>query len=104
MERTRHVEVVASDVEWDDLGSWDAVARHRTADGRGNRVRGEVTAVDAKDCVVDAGDGHVALLGVEGLIVVRTGDSVLVARRGRGEDVREIVKRLEAEGREDLLR
>ena len=38
------------------------------------------------------------------LIVVRTGDTVLVARRGRGEDVREIVKRLEAEGREDLLR
>ena len=104
MERTRRVEVLASDIEWDDLGSWDAVARHRTPDAEGNRTRGDVTAVDAQGCVVDAVDGHVALLGVEDLIVVRTGDTVLVARRGRGEDVRKIVKRLEAEGREDLLR
>ena len=104
MERTRHVETLASDVEWDDLGSWDAVARHRKPDADGNRMRGDVTVVDAKDCVVDAGDGHVALLGVEDLIVVRTKDTVLVARRGCGEDVREIVKRLEAEGPEDLLR
>ena len=104
MERTQHVEVLASDIEWDDLGSWEAVARHRRPDAQGNRTRGDVTAVDAKDCVVDAGEAHVALLGVEGLIVVRTGDTVLITRRGRGEDVREIVKRLETEGREDLLR
>lgn len=104
MERTRRVEVLYADLEWDDLGSWDAVARHRQPDAEGNRIRGDVTAVDAKDCVVDAADGHVALLGVRDLIVVRTGDTVLVARRGRGEDVRDIVKRLEAEGREDLLR
>lgn len=104
MERTKHVEVVASDVEWDDLGSWDAVARHRRDDAEGNVLRGDVTAVDASDCVVDAAAGHVALLGVSDLIVVRTQDTVLVARRGRGEDVREIVRRLEAAGREDLLR
>jgi hypothetical protein len=40
---------------------------------------------------------------VKDLIVVRTKDAVLVARRGRGEDVRDVVKRLEEEGREDLL-
>ena len=60
-------------------------------------------AVDAKGCVVDAESGTVALLGVEDLIVVRTGDAVLVARRGRGEDVREIVARLKASARGDLL-
>ena len=44
---------------------------------------------------VDLGGlGHVALLGVKDLIVVRTEDAVLVARRGRGEDVREIGRRL----------
>ncbi|MFV1957933.1 MAG: hypothetical protein ACC662_00835 [Planctomycetota bacterium] len=60
--------------------------------------------MDAHDCVVDAEVGHVALLGVEGLIVVRTRDTVLVAKRGRGESVRDVVARLRAEGREDLLR
>ncbi len=103
MERTKHVEAVPADFEWDDLGSWDAVARHRKPDRRGNAVCGAVTIVDADGCVVDAQDGHVALLGVKDLIVVRTKDTVLVARRGRGEDVRDVVKRLEEEGREDLL-
>lgn len=104
MERAGGIECVAADLSWDDLGSWDAVARHRRADRAGNRVRGAATLVDAADCVVDAADGHVALLGVSDLIVVRTADTVLVARRGAGERVREVVERLRAEGRADLLR
>jgi mannose-1-phosphate guanylyltransferase len=103
MEQADQVEVLVSDIEWDDLGSWDAAARHRSADEDGNRIRGDVTAVDTRDCVVDAESGHVALVGVKDLIVVRTGDTVLVARRGKGEDVRKIVARLQDEGREDLL-
>ena len=45
MERTKRVEVLAAGFEWDDLGSWDAVARHRRADAKGNRVHGDVTLV-----------------------------------------------------------
>jgi mannose-1-phosphate guanylyltransferase len=104
MERTKRVETLASDLEWDDLGSWDAVARHRTADEKGNQVRGDVTLVDAANCVVDAAEGHVALLDVDDLVVVRTKDTVLVTRRGRGERIRDVVARLEKEGREDLLK
>jgi mannose-1-phosphate guanylyltransferase len=104
MEKAKDVVTVAASLDWDDLGSWDAVARHRRTDRAGNRVRGAVTLVDAQDCVVDAADGHVALLGVEDLIVVRTKDTVLVARRGSGERVREMVARLESEARRDLVR
>jgi mannose-1-phosphate guanylyltransferase/mannose-6-phosphate isomerase len=103
MEKVDLVETVAAPIEWDDLGSWDAVARQRRPDPDGNRLRGEVTTVEARECVVDSDGGHVALLGVEDLIVVRAGDAVLVARRGRGEDVRRIVEQLKAAGREDLL-
>lgn len=103
MEKVKDVATVSAPLDWDDLGSWDAVARHRRADRAGNRVRGEATLVDAKDCVVDASGGHVALLGVEDLIVVRARDTVLVAKRGSGERVREIVARLLAEGRGDLV-
>jgi hypothetical protein len=60
--------------------------------------------VGARDCVVLADEGHVALLDVEDLVVVRTKDAVLVARRGRGEDVRRVVRELEARGRGDLVR
>ena len=54
MEQAASVEVLVSDIDWDDLGSWDAVARHRTPDEDGNRLRGDVTAVDSRDNVVDA--------------------------------------------------
>ncbi|MDJ0521363.1 MAG: sugar phosphate nucleotidyltransferase [Planctomycetota bacterium] len=104
MEKARAVEALAAGIQWDDLGSWDAVARHRAADDDGNRLRGDVTVVDAKDCLVDSEDGHVALLGVKDLVVVRRGRNVLVAKRGRGESVRDVVARLEEEGRKDLLR
>lgn len=103
MEHANAVEVLVSDIEWDDLGSWDAAARHRAEDPDGNRLRGDVTAVDTRDCIVDADVGHIALVGVKDLIVVRTGDTVLVARRGHGQDVRKVVERLRDEGREDLL-
>ena len=105
MEQARAVETLATKtLEWDDLGSWDAVARHRTPDENGNRLRGDVTAHDARDCLVDTEDGHVALLGVKDLVVVRRGNTVLVAQRGQGESVRDIVARLKEEGRQDLLR
>jgi len=103
MEHARAVEVLVSDIAWDDLGSWDAVARHRTPDEDGNRLRGDVSALASKNCLVDVEDGHVALLGVKDLVVVRRGDTVLVAKRGHGEAVREVVQRLLDEGREDLL-
>lgn len=102
MEKASAVEVLVSDIAWDDLGSWDAVARQRKTDAAGNSVHGDATLVDAKDCVVDV-DEHVALLGVKDLIVVRHKGGVLVAKRGRGEDVRAVVERLERAGREDLL-
>ncbi len=103
MERARAVETVAAPLAWDDLGSFDAMARQRRPDARGNRVRGAVTLVDAHGCVVEAESGHVALLGVKDLVVVRTADTVLVLPRGAGERVREVVARLLAEGREGLL-
>lgn len=105
MEKTPGLEVLSTQFEWDDLGSWDAVARHATPDEVGNVLSKEHVAIDATDCFVRAEDGtSVALLGVSDLIVVRTKDALLVARRGRGEDVRRVYEAWAAKGREDLLR
>lgn len=98
------LEVVVTDLEWDDLGSWDAVARHAKADAAGNALPRGAVAVDAKRCFARAEDGTVvALLGVEDLVVVRTAKATLVAKRGRGEDVRKVVERLKAAGRGDVV-
>lgn len=104
MEKARDLEVLAATFDWDDLGSWDAVARHATPDAAGNTAPAGTVAVDATDCFVRAEDGtFVALLGVSDLVVVRTKDALLVARRGRGEDVRKIYDELVRRGRDGLV-
>jgi hypothetical protein len=62
-----------------------------------------VVAVDTGENLLWAESGTIAALGVTGLVVVRTGDAVLVLPRERSQDVRLLIERLEAAGREDLL-
>jgi mannose-1-phosphate guanylyltransferase len=105
MEKATNLETLAARLDWDDLGSWDAVLRHARADRDGNVVADGSFAIDAKDCLVRSEDGvPVALVGVEGVTVVRTKDATLVLGRGKGEDVRKVVKALEKARRRDLLR
>lgn len=104
MEKEKHVETLEVDFEWDDLGSFDAVHRHAAKDRLGNALPAGSVALDAKRCFVRSEDGtQVALVGVSDLVVVRTEDALLVAKRGRGEDVRKVVERLKEAGRGDLL-
>ena len=103
MEHLDDLGTLPLDCGWSDLGSWEALADHLPGDGDGNALRGDAVAIDARDNLVVADAGHVALVGVEGLVVVRTADSVLVAPKGRSQDVRKIVAALEAGQRADLL-
>jgi mannose-1-phosphate guanylyltransferase len=104
MEHERAIEALAARLDWDDLGSWDAVARHARPDRDGSSLPAGAIAVGSRRCVVRGDGPAVALLGVDDLVVVRTQDAVLVARRGSGERVREVVAALRAARREDLLR
>jgi mannose-1-phosphate guanylyltransferase/mannose-6-phosphate isomerase len=103
MEKLDELVALPLDCGWDDLGSWQALYEILPAGEGGNRAHGEVVAVDAERNLLFADRGLVAALGVSDLIVVRTGDAVLVARRDRAQDVRQLVERLEAAGRTDLL-
>jgi len=103
MEKASGLAALPLDCGWDDLGSWQALFEVLAGDGAGNRSRGRLVTVDARDNLVYAPAGTVALLGVSGLVVVATGDAVLVLPRERAQEVRRVVERLEAEGRSDLL-
>ena len=103
MERLDSIGCAAADCGWNDLGSWASLAEALPPDGDGNRTVGDALAVDACDNLLFADEGTVAAVGVDGLAVVRTGDAVLVVPRERAQDVREIVERLGARGRLDLL-
>lgn len=108
MERAERVAVVVARFEWDDVGSWDAAAK--LADLSGPSAAGpnvvEVVTAGAKGTFVrsDApGRRVVAVVGVDDLMVVDTGDALLVCRRGAAQDVRSIVDQLRKRGLDDLL-
>lgn len=103
MEKLDELATLPLDCGWSDLGSWEALAEVLPRDRDGNVLHGEVLVSGARDNLVWAEDGTVAVLGVEGLVVVRTGDAVLVMPKARSQEVREIVDRLREEGREELL-
>ena len=93
MEEAGEVFLVPADFDWDDLGTWDAVGRVLDTDTDGNASLGETLAIDATDNVL-ATDGHVAVVGVEGLVVASYGDRTLVLPREESQRVRAVVSRL----------
>lgn len=121
MEHADTVYVVPATFEWDDLGSWDAIARlvdatpDATRDADGNVVIGEALTVDAQRCVIatgsvdpeatdrvgqpgSTGGPHVSVVDVEDLVVAAYGDRVLVVPKGSAQRVREVVDRLREQG------
>jgi mannose-1-phosphate guanylyltransferase len=101
MERIRGLATLPLDCGWSDLGSWAALAEVREKDAGGNACRGDVLAIEARDNLLFSEDGTIAVLGVEGLAVVRTHDVVLVAPLDRAQEVRRILAELESRGRSD---
>jgi mannose-1-phosphate guanylyltransferase len=104
MEKLRDLAMVPLDCGWSDLGSWEALAEVLPAsDALGNRGRGGFLAVESAGNLLFADSGTIAVLGVEGLVVVRTADAVLVVPRERSQEVRKLIAALAERGRQDLL-
>jgi mannose-1-phosphate guanylyltransferase len=96
--------LAASDIEWNDVGSWNAVYEILPHDADGNATHAaELLSRASARNYVDAEGKLVALLGVEDLIVVDTKDALLVAARSRAQQVSDLVKALEAKKRDQLL-
>jgi mannose-1-phosphate guanylyltransferase len=84
------VAMVPADFAWDDLGSWDALARvlpHQEGD---NVVVGEVRSLDTSGSLIVSADRPVAAVGLSGMIVVASKDGVLVCPMGRSQEVRRV--------------
>jgi mannose-1-phosphate guanylyltransferase len=101
MEKADNVLMVPSGFVWDDVGTWTSLLRVLDLDGQGNLRVGDTVSVDTTDCVV-YGDGiTIGTLGVSGLVIVGSKRGVLVCGLDRAQEVKEIVKRLEAEKKRD---
>ena len=88
-------------IEWDDVGAWSAVHRISGRDEMGNRLSGDVVAIDTRNSLIQAAGRLVAVIGMEDVVVVDTPDALLVTQRGRAQDVKALVERLQAESRDE---
>ena len=98
MEKADRVLVVEASFDWDDVGSWQAVARYFKNDEHGNAAYTALIALDSSDNVIfNDGETTVALLGVHNLIVVRTADAILICHRHQAEKIKNLVGKLPPE-------
>ncbi|HKB89171.1 MAG TPA: sugar phosphate nucleotidyltransferase [Opitutaceae bacterium] len=96
MEKATNVVVVPAEFDWDDVGSWPAIARHHTADADGNVVQGDAIVEQGSGNIVVSAKGHLtAVLGVDDLIIVHTADATLVCHKSKAQDIKVLLKRLE---------
>lgn len=104
LEKTKRIEMLEASFEWSDVGSWSAAGELFAKDEEGNAVdQARFVGLDAKNCIV-AGDGRtIGVIGLEDVIVVQQGDSVLVCRKDRAEDVKKLVQELERRGLTDQV-
>ena len=99
MEHAEDIVVVEAPFTWDDVGSWQAIARLQTQDADGNTVVGKHLGLRTTDSIVRSSDDHlVVTLGMKNCIVVHTPDATLVANRDDEESVRQIVQLIEQRG------
>ncbi|MGE5721481.1 MAG: mannose-1-phosphate guanylyltransferase/mannose-6-phosphate isomerase [Sphingomonadales bacterium] len=94
MEHAAKVAVVPVDMDWSDVGSWQALHDVSFRDESGNAVSGDALAIDCNDCLILSDGPLIAAIGVHDLAIVATPDAVLIVPRGDSQRVQEAVARL----------
>jgi len=102
-ERTSVAAVVPADLGWSDVGSWDALWEQSPKDADGNATKGDVVLEGSENCYVRSDGVLTAVVGLQDVVVVVTGDAVLAMHRDRAQDVKRVVDRLRKAGRHEAV-
>ncbi|MEP7249484.1 MAG: mannose-1-phosphate guanyltransferase, partial [Spartobacteria bacterium] len=98
MEKADRVLMVEAKFDWDDVGGWRAVAAYLAKDENSNAANCELTVLQASSNIVFSNEpAKVALLGVHNLIVIQTGDTLLICNRRDAEKIKDLVGKLPLE-------
>ena len=98
MEKTKLGTVLPLDAKWTDIGSWDAVWKISNRDKFNNVTEGNVILKDSDNCYLRSEKRLIAAIGIKDLIVVETSDAILITKRGRAQEVKNIVNLLKEKG------
>lgn len=99
MEKADNVYVLPADFQWSDIGTWNAVFDLLEKDDKNNALQGKhIFARNTKDCLINIGkDKLVALNNVDNLIVVDTGETLLIADKNQEQEIRQVVNEIKAQ-------
>ncbi|MBW7884825.1 MAG: NTP transferase domain-containing protein [Caldilineaceae bacterium] len=104
MEGAQKVAMVPMQAGWNDVGSWDALETILEQDAHGNSIaKGEVMLLDSRHNIVYSDKRLVALINVNNLVVVDTGDTLLIGDKNNMQRVKDVVEQLRSQGRTELL-
>ena len=92
MEKAERVAVVPVQMGWSDVGSWDALHAISERDDDDNTQHGEVIMLDSRNCLIRSDRIRIAAVGVADLVVVASGDDVLIVPRGRSQEVKKLLE------------
>ena len=92
MEYSKNIRVIPVDIDWNDIGSFNAFDEIFPKDENGNVIRGQkIRNLDSKDNIVISDDVEVSLLGVSDLVIVKEKNKLLITRKDRTQDIKKIL-------------
>ena len=103
MEKTKHAAVVPVEMGWTDVGSWSALWDVTEKDANGNALIGDVVSVDVKDSYIRGESRLVTAIGLENIVLIETVDAVMAVSRDRAQDLKLVIDKLSAAGRDERL-
>ncbi len=94
MEKSDIVKVIPSDIDWSDVGSFDALFNELPKDKNNNTIEEKHISINSKNNLIYGKDKYIATIDVEDLIIVDTGDALLISRKGSSQKVKQVVSKL----------
>lgn len=95
MEKSSHVKVIPSDIDWSDVGSFDSLYMELPKDENGNSLNNNNITIDSKNNLLYSNTGRkIVTININDLIVVETGDALLISSKGSSQTLKEVVKKL----------
>lgn len=103
LEHAHNIHVIPASIGWNDLGSWASLHEIMEKDEAGNAVVGDFIGVDTHNCLIHSKGRLVATVGLENMVVVDTGDVVMILPAERSQDVKALLDELKKQGKEKYL-
>jgi len=100
-EKSTKVATIPLDVNWNDIGCWDAMYEVLDKDDEANAILGDCVTIDCKNTLMLGQSRLIAGIGLDDLLVVESDDVILVAKKGESQKVKQLVGELKAQGRRE---